>query len=183
MQPFMFPLAKFVAGQVVLQDPAAGILRPQHDEELPQHDGGVPLTPVARRLRNYGEQGTILEHSSLIHGGLQCGPQFIYLSNEGLGPWGRAGSLLSPSPPSSLSQGCWPCMEMGRRPWKGHSQHQAQSDTGPWLPMLQAHPEMHASSPPTDIPEHKGRWGHSDGPGHDQAVLHQDGVGAAQDRA
>ena len=28
MQPFMFPLATFVAGQVALQGPAAGILRP-----------------------------------------------------------------------------------------------------------------------------------------------------------
>ena len=55
-------------------------------------------------------------------------------------------------PGRELSQ--WPCMKM-RRPQKGHSQHQAWSNTGPLLPPLQAYQEMHSLGPPTVIPGHQ----------------------------
>ena len=82
-------------------------------------------------------------------------------------------------PGRELSQ--WPCMKM-RRPQKGHSQHQAWSNTGPLLPPLQAYQEMHSLGPPSHswTPN---CWGHSKGPGHKQARLPQDDVGTAQDRA
>lgn len=79
--------------------------------------------PVTRRLRNYGKQGTIPEYSRLICRGLQSGPQFVHLSNEGLGPWGWTKISLNPSTPSSLSQGCRPCVERGTKVQKVHGQH------------------------------------------------------------